>query len=70
MSYHIKTPKKIGDGDVYYVNESHWSDNYDERKVFSTKSSATAVKNSTVTINDYTYTPKALSNSTIVNESV
>ena len=68
MPYHIKTPKKIGDGDVYYVSEDHWSDNYDDRKIFTTKTSANSAKNIKVTINDYTYTPNNLSNATVVTE--
>ena len=68
MPYHIKTPKKLGDGDVYYVSEDHWSDNYEDRKVFSTKTKANASKNVTVTFNDHTYTPNHLANATVVTE--
>ena len=68
MAYHIKTPKKLGSGDIYYVSEDHWSDNYDKRKVFSSKSDATSVKNSTITQNGYTFTPKHFQNATIVSE--
>ena len=68
MPYHIKTPKKLGDGDVYYVSEDHWSDNYEDRKVFSTKTKANAAKNVTVTFNDHTYTPNHLANATVVTE--
>ena len=41
---------------------------YDERKVFSTKSAATAIKNTTVTRGDYTYAPKHFANATVVTE--
>ncbi len=68
MPYHIKTPKKLGGGDVYYVSEDHWSDNYDDRKIFTTEKSVNSAKNITVTINGYTYTPNNLSNATVVTE--
>lgn len=68
MPYHITTPKKLGEGVVYYVSADHWSDDYDDRKVFSTKTSANSAKNTTVTFNDHTYTPNHLANATVVTE--
>ena len=70
MPYHIKTPSVInpGFGDVYYKGDNAWSETYADRKVYSTKSSADAVKATTVTANGVTYTPKHFANSTVVSE--
>ena len=70
MAYHIKTPSVMGSsiGDVYYKDESTWTEEYDERKVFSTKSAATTVKNTTVTLNGHTWSPKHFANATVVTE--
>jgi len=55
-------------GDVYYKDESTWTEEYDDRKVFSTKSAATTVKNTTVTLNGHTWSPKHFANATVVTE--
>jgi len=70
MAYHIKTPSVMGSsiGEVYYKDEGTWTEEYDDRKVFSTKSAATAIKNTTVTRGDYTYAPKHFANATVVTE--
>ena len=70
MAYHIKTPSIMGSsiGDVYYKDESTWTEEYDDRKVFSTKSAATTVKNTTVTLNGHTWSPKHFANATVVTE--
>ena len=70
MPYHIKTPSVINPtiGDVYYKGDNAWSETYADRKVYSTKSSADAVKATTVTANGVTYTPKHFANSTVVSE--
>ena len=70
MPYHIKTPSIMNPtiGDVYYKGDNSWSEDYADRKVYSSKSSADTVKATTVTINDYTYTPKHFANSTVVSE--
>ena len=70
MAYHLKTPSVMGSsiGDVCYKEEDTWTEVFEDRKVFSTKSAATAVKNTTVTRNGYTYTPKHFANSTVVTE--
>ena len=70
MAYHIKTPSVMGSsiGDVYYKDESTWTEEYDDRKVFSTKSAATTVKNTTVTLNGHTWSPKHFANATVVSE--
>ena len=70
MPFHVKTPSILnpGIGDVYYVNEDHWSENYDDRKVFTDESEATAVTTNTVTKNGISYTPVKNANATVVSE--
>ena len=69
MPYHIKTPSVMNPSvDVYYTNEDKWSETYADRKVYTTKSSANAVKASTVTRNGVTYAPKHFANATVVSE--
>ena len=70
MAYHLKTPSVMGSsiGDVYYKEGDTWTEVFEDRKVFSTKSAATAIKNTTVTLHGYTYTPKHFANSTVVTE--
>ena len=70
MPYHIKTPSVMDPtiGDVYYIGNNKWSETYADRKVYTTKSSADAVKATTITRNGYTYTPKHFANATVVSE--
>ena len=70
MAYHLKTPSVMGSsiGDVYYKGEDTWTEAYEDRKVFSTKSAATAIKNTTITMNGHTYTPRHFAKSTVVTE--
>ena len=67
MPYHIKTPGKLV-GDVYWKGENTWTETYADRKQFSAKSAADAVKATTVTMNGVTLTPKWFANSTVVTE--
>jgi hypothetical protein len=55
-------------GDVYYKGDNTWSENYADRKIYSAKSGADAVKATTVTMNGVTYAPKHFANSTVVSE--
>ena len=70
MPFHIKTNSVMNPtiGDVYYKGDNTWTETYDDRKVYSTKSSADAVKATTVTKNGVTYAPKHFANSTVVSE--
>ena len=69
MPYHIKTPSVMNPSvDVYYTNEDKWSETYADRKVYTTKSSANAVKATTVTRNGVTYAPKHFANAAVVSE--
>ena len=66
MPYHIKTPSVMNPSvDVYYTNEDKWSETYADRKVYTTKSSANAVKATTVTRNGVTYARKKLAKETV-----
>ena len=55
-------------GDVYYKGDNAWSETYADRKIYSAKSAADAVKATTVTTNGVTYAPKHFANSTVVSE--
>jgi len=67
MPYHIKTPGKLV-GDVYWKGGNTWTETYADRKQFSAKSAADAVKATTVTMNGVTWTPRWFANSTVVTE--
>jgi len=72
MPYHVKTPKSLGTGDVYWKENNTWTDVYADRKQYSTKSAADAVKATTVTRviggKTMTYAPAWFANSTVVTE--
>ena len=72
MPYHVKTPKALGTGDVYWKENNTWTETYADRKQYSTKSAADAVKATTETRviggKTITYQPKWFSNSTVVTE--
>lgn len=70
MPFHVKTPSVLNPaiGDIYYVDETHWTENYDDRKVFTDESAATAVTTHTVTSNGVTYAPAKNANATVVSE--
>ena len=70
MAYHIKTSSVLNPsiGDVYYKSDDTWTDVYADRKVYATEDEALVDKNTTVTKNGVTYTPKHWANATIVSE--
>ena len=68
MPYHVKTPGKLNIGDVYWKGNNTWTETYADRKQFSAKSGADAVKATTVTLNGITYQPKWFANATVVTE--
>ena len=68
MPYHVKTPKAIGTGDVYWKENNTWTETYADRKQYANISDANAVKATTVTQNGTTYSPKWFANSTVVTE--
>ena len=68
MPYHVKTPKALGTGDVYWKENNTWTETYADRKQYANISDANAVKATTVTQNGITYAPKWFANSTVVTE--
>ena len=68
MPYHVKTPKALGTGDVYWKENNPWTETYADRKQYANISDANAVKATTVTSNGITYAPKWFANSTVVTE--
>ena len=50
MPYHVKTPKALGTGDVYWKGNNTWTDTYADRTQFANISYANAIKNTTETI--------------------
>jgi len=72
MPYHVKTPKSLGNGDVYWKGNNTWTDVYADRTQFANISGANAVKNTTETNviggKTITYQPKWFANSTVVTE--
>ena len=72
MPYHIKTPKSLGTGDVYWKGNNTWTDVYADRKQYSSKSTADAQKATTETNviggKTITYTPEWWANATVITE--
>ena len=68
MPYHVKTPKALGTGDVYWKGNNTWTDVYADRTQYANISDANAVKATTETKNGVTYTPAWFANSTVVTE--
>ena len=68
MPYHIKKTSIITVSDVYYKGGDDWTDIYADRKQYSSKSDADAMKATTITMNGITYAPKTWANSTVVTE--
>ena len=77
MPYHIKKNSILGsavpsEGGEYYAGDNKWTNVYENRKVYTNKADADAVKATTVTSKlgnvEYTYQPRWWKNSTIVEE--
>ena len=70
MPYHIKTQSILNQsiGDIYYKGNNAWTDLYDDRKVYVNEADANADKETTVTKDGITYTPKHFVNATVVSE--
>ncbi len=58
MPFHIKTNSVMNPtiGDVYYKDNNTWTETYADRKVYTNKSDADAVKATTITNNGVTST--------------
>tara|TARA_B100001093_G_scaffold517341_1_gene598606 strand:- start:506 stop:730 length:225 start_codon:yes stop_codon:yes gene_type:complete len=74
MPYHIKKTSILGsaiqtDGSEYYAGDNHWTNVYENRKVYTNEADANAQKNTTITTNQgITYQPKWWANATVVSE--
>tara|TARA_Y100000992_G_scaffold114974_1_gene75182 strand:+ start:758 stop:991 length:234 start_codon:yes stop_codon:yes gene_type:complete len=77
MPYHIKKTSALGssvpiDGGEYYAGDNHWTNIYENRKVYTNKTDADAQKATSVTRTiggkSYTYQPKWWKNSTVIEE--
>ena len=68
MPYHVKTPKALGTGDVYWKGNNTWTDTYADRTQFANISDANAIKATTETKNGVTYQPKWCADATVVTE--
>lgn len=77
MPYHIKKGSILGsavptDGAEYYADDNHWTNVYENRKVYTNKADADAQAATTVTRTlggkTYTYQPSWWKNSTVVEE--
>ena len=66
-TYHIRSIGTFGE-DVYYVNENHWTDDFDSRKTWTNRTTATTAKNKQTVINGVTYRTVKSVNSTVVTE--
>ena len=68
MPYHVKTPKALGTGDVYWKGNNTWTDVYADRTQFANISDANAIKNTKENKNGIIYAPAWFANSTVVTE--
>ena len=72
MPYHVKTPKAIGTGDVYWKENNTWTDVYADRQQFSAKDQADLIKATVITRviggKTMTYAPKWFADATVVTE--
>ena len=77
MPYHIKKGSSLGsavptDGSEYYAGDNHWTNVYENRKVYTNKADADAIKETVITKTlggtTYSYTPTWFLTSTVVEE--
>tara|TARA_R100000995_G_C3422190_1_gene94491 strand:+ start:81 stop:314 length:234 start_codon:yes stop_codon:yes gene_type:complete len=77
MPYHIKKSSLLGsaiptDGNEYYAGDNHWTNIYENRKVYVNEADANAQKASTETRitggKTYTYQPTWWKNAVVVSE--
>ena len=77
MPYHIKKGSILGsavptDGAEYYAGDNHWTNVYENRKVYTNKVDADAIKETVITKTlggtTYSYTPTWFLTSTVVEE--
>ena len=72
MPFHIKTPSKVNNGDVYWKGDNTWTNTYADRKQYANKSDADSqaatTENKVVGGRTITYTPAWWENATVVTE--
>ena len=77
MPYHIKKGSILGsavptDGAEYYADDNQWTNVYENRKVYTNKVDADAIKETVITKTlggtTYSYTPTWFLTSTVVEE--
>tara|TARA_R100001129_G_C5236843_1_gene224262 strand:- start:89 stop:322 length:234 start_codon:yes stop_codon:yes gene_type:complete len=77
MPFHIKKGSILGsavptDGSEYYAGDNHWTNVYENRKVYTNKADADAIKETVITKTlggtTYSYTPTWFLTSTVVEE--
>ena len=72
MPYHVKTPKALGTGDVYWKGNNTWTDVYADRQQFAAKDQADLIKDTVITRviggKTMTYAPKWFADATVVTE--
>ena len=77
MPYHIKKSSLLGsaiptDGNEYYAGDNHWTNIYENRKVYVNEADANAQKETTETRitgdKTYTYQPTWWKNAVVVSE--
>ena len=78
MPYHVKSTGALGTGDIYYKEDGTWTQTYADRKQYSAKSDADAIKATSETrtitntsgtvVSSYTYQLDVYKNSTVVTE--
>ena len=77
MTYHIKKVSPLNDavpvdGVEYYAGDNHWTNVYENRKIYENKVDADAQKDTTLTRTiggaSYTYQPEWWKNAIVVSE--
>ena len=66
-NYHIKTPGKLGVGDVYWKGDNTWTQTYADRKVYTNRTTAnTQAATKTISPQGVEYQSDWWKNSTVV----
>ena len=78
MPFHVKSTGSMGTGDIYYKADGTWTQTYADRKQYSSKSDADAIKATTETktmktpsgtiVSSYTYQLDVYKNAIVVTE--
>ena len=78
MPFHVKSTGAMGTGDIYFKADGTWTQTYADRKQYSAKSDADAIKATSETrtikntsgtvVSSYSYQLDVYKNSTVVTE--